>query len=55
MRQLFRGSPTTRFTCTKHSDIVRPASSSRLTQVSDRVRSFGDYNTPGIWVKLING
>src|SRR5262245_665843 len=36
---------TTRFTPTRHSDIVHPVSSSQLTEVRDRVRSFGGYNT----------
>src|SRR5262245_8193858 len=35
---------TTRFTPTRHSDIVHPVSSSQLTEVRDRVRSFGGYN-----------
>jgi predicted Zn-dependent protease len=34
-----------RFTGTRHSDIVHPVSSSRLTETRDRVRSFGGYNT----------
>src|SRR5215469_10861366 len=38
------GSPTTtRFIRTRLSDIVRPASSSKLAEVRDRVRSFGGY------------
>src|SRR5215510_8975731 len=37
---------TTRFTPTRHSDIVHPVSSSQLTEVRDRVRSFGGYNIP---------
>src|SRR5437016_8429676 len=36
---------TTRFTRTRHSDIVHPVSSSQLTEARDRVRSFGGYNT----------
>ena len=36
---------TTRFTPTRHSDIVHPVSSSQLTEARDRVRSFGGYNT----------
>src|SRR5262245_15393123 len=36
---------TTRFTPTRHSDIVHHVSSSQLTEVRDRVRSFGGYNT----------
>src|SRR5215472_7786428 len=36
---------TTRFTRTRHSDIVHPVSSSKLTEARDRVRSFGGYNT----------
>ena len=32
------------FARTKLSDIVRPASSSQLVEVPDRVRSFGGYN-----------
>src|SRR5262245_49306730 len=39
---------TTRFTPTRHSDIVHPVSSSHLTEVRDRVRSFGGYNTSGV-------
>src|SRR5262245_48481464 len=35
---------TTRFTPTRHSDIVHHVSSSQLTEVRDRVRSFGGYN-----------
>jgi putative transposase len=35
---------TTRFTRTRHSDIVHPVSSSQLTEARDRVRSFGVYN-----------
>src|SRR5262245_63055876 len=38
---------TTRFTRTRHSDIVHPVSSSQLTEARDRVRSFGGYNTGG--------
>src|SRR6266536_1747722 len=37
---------TTRFTRTRHSDIVHPVSSSQLTEARDRVRSFGGYNIP---------
>src|SRR6266487_5737884 len=37
---------TTRFTPTRHSDIVHPVSSSQLTEARDRVRSFGGYNIP---------
>src|SRR5262249_51885593 len=37
---------TTRFTRTRHSDIVHPVSSSQLTEARDRVRSFGGYNNP---------
>src|SRR6266581_5526207 len=37
-------STTTRFTRTRHSDIVHPVSSSQLTEARDRVRSFGGYN-----------
>src|SRR4029077_8322462 len=37
---------TTRFTPTRHSDIVHPVSSSQLTEARDRVRSFGGYNKP---------
>src|SRR5262245_42466720 len=36
---------TTRFTRTRHSDIVHPVSSSQLTEARDRVRSFGGYNS----------
>src|SRR5262252_51214 len=36
---------TTRFTRTRHSDIVHPVSSSQLTEARDRVRPFGGYNT----------
>jgi hypothetical protein len=36
---------TTRFTRTRLSDIVHPASSSQLAELPDRVRSFGGYNT----------
>ena len=36
---------TTRFTPTRHSDIVHPVSSSQLTEARDRVRSFGGHNT----------
>ena len=36
---------TTRFTRTRHSDIVPPVSSSQLTEARDRVRSFGGYNS----------
>src|SRR5262249_53894842 len=36
---------TTRFTRTRHSDIVHPVSSSQLTETRDHVRSFGGYNT----------
>jgi hypothetical protein len=36
---------TTRFTRTRHSDIVHPVSSSQLTEARDRVRSFAGYNT----------
>src|SRR6516225_8867089 len=39
---------TTRFTRTRHSDIVHPVSSSQLTEARDRVRSFGGYNTKPI-------
>jgi putative transposase len=39
--------PTTRFTRTRHSDIVHPVSSSQLTEARDRVRSFGGYNKRG--------
>src|SRR5499433_956831 len=35
---------TTRFTRTRHSDIVHPVSSSQLTEACDRVRSFSGYN-----------
>ena len=35
---------TTRFTPTRHSDIVHPVSLSQLTEARDRVRSFGGYN-----------
>jgi hypothetical protein len=35
---------TTRFTRTRHSDIVHLVSSSQLTEARDRVRSFGGYN-----------
>src|SRR5262249_10644035 len=35
---------TTRFTRTRHSDIVHPLSSSQLTETRDCVRSFGGYN-----------
>src|SRR6516165_10155001 len=45
MHQLSAGSlTTTRFTRTRHSDIVHPVSSSQLTETRDRVRSFGGYN-----------
>src|SRR5262249_38979949 len=36
---------TTRFTRTRHSDIVHPVSSSQLTETRDHVRSFGGYNS----------
>src|SRR5262245_36167105 len=36
---------TTRFTRTRHSDIVHPVSSSQLTETRDCVRSFGGYNS----------
>src|SRR6185503_21047144 len=36
---------TTRFTPTRHSDIVHPVSSSQLSEARDRVRSFGGYNS----------
>src|SRR5262245_34643909 len=36
---------TTRFTRTRHSDIVHPVSSSQLTETRYRVRSFGGYNS----------
>src|SRR6516164_6141085 len=36
---------TTRFTRTRHSDIVHLVSSSQLTETRDRVRSFGGYNS----------
>src|SRR2546427_9449134 len=39
---------TTRFTRTRHSDIVHPVSSSQLTEARDRVRSFGGYNSYGV-------
>src|SRR5262247_3295912 len=39
---------TTRFTRTRHSDIVHPVSSSQLTEARDRVRSFGGYNSGSI-------
>ena len=39
---------TTRFTPTRHSDIVHPVSSSQLTEARDRVRSFGGYNTRSV-------
>ena len=35
---------TTRFTPTRHSDIVHPVSLSQLAEARDRVRSFGGYN-----------
>src|SRR5262245_44366858 len=35
---------TTRFTRTRHSDIVHPVSSSQLAEARDRVRSVGGYN-----------
>ena len=35
---------TTRFTPTRHSDIVHPVSSSQLSEARDRIRSFGGYN-----------
>src|SRR5215468_2628971 len=35
---------TTRFTRTRHSDIVHPVSLSQLAEARDRVRSFGGYN-----------
>src|SRR3984893_6670961 len=41
---------TTRFTRTRHSDIVHPVSSSQLTEARDPVRSFGGYN-----MKLVAG
>jgi len=45
MHQLSAGSlTTTRFTRTRHSDIVHPVSSSQLTETRDRVRSLGGYN-----------
>src|SRR5262245_56045633 len=40
---------TTRFTRTRHSDIVHPVSSSQLTETRDHVRSFGGYNSPEHW------
>src|SRR5262245_34509062 len=36
---------TTRFTRTRHSDIVHPVSLSQLAEARDRVRSFGGYNS----------
>jgi putative transposase len=42
---------TTRFTRTRLSDIVRPASSSKLAEVRDRVRSFGGNNIGGLPVR----
>src|SRR5262245_61586210 len=39
---------TTRFTRTRHSDIVHPVSSSQLTETRDHVRSFGGYNMLGL-------
>src|SRR6266516_3454556 len=45
---------TTRFTRTRHSDIVHPVSSSQLTEARDRVRSFGGYNTPGVEVAVLD-
>src|SRR5215510_6338573 len=36
---------TTRFTRTRHSDIVHPVSSSQLTEARAGARSFGGYNT----------
>src|SRR4030095_17021431 len=35
---------TTRFTRTRHSDIVHPVSSSQLAEARDRGRSVGGYN-----------
>jgi hypothetical protein len=37
-----------RFTRTRLSDIVHPASSSQLAELPDRVRSFGGYNTTSL-------
>src|SRR5262245_18479333 len=47
---------TTRFTRTRHSDIVHPVSSSQLTETRDHVRSFGGYNmdAPPAWTKNWN-
>jgi transposase InsO family protein len=42
---------TTRFTPTRHSDIVHPVSSSQLTEARDRVRSFGGYNRDKVIVR----
>src|SRR5215831_3394575 len=39
---------TTRFTPTRHSDIVHPVSSSQLTEARDRVRSFGGYSMKAV-------
>src|SRR6516164_5349139 len=46
---------TTRFTRTRHSDIVHPVSSSQLTEARDRVRSFGGYNTETELVGWVGG
>ena len=43
---------TTRFTRTRHSDIVHPVSSSQLTETRDHVRSFGGYNNASHWVAM---
>src|SRR5882757_1128962 len=45
---------TTRFTRTRHSDIVNPVSSSQLTEARDRVRSFGGYNKTTSRYMLLN-
>ena len=41
-----------RFTRTRHSAIVHPASSSQLAEVHDRVRSFGGDNTMRLYYTL---
>src|SRR5499426_871199 len=46
---------TTRFTRTRHSDIVHPVSSSQLTETRDHVRSFGGYNTDPTLAALAAG
>src|SRR5262249_10965019 len=45
---------TTRFTPTRHSDIVHPVSSSQLTEARDCVRSFRGYNTSVVPTSLVD-